>query len=81
MVIHTAITDKGVRITTADNHRDLIQSVIYGDPTDDEVQRALEAYTAWHLGLTSISEVRRHSQKALRIAMPMWRGLGSVRKE
>lgn len=62
-------TATGVCVRVSNPQGSLIRAVLYGDPTEDEVQRALEAFTAWKLDLTTISEVRRHAERALSEAM------------
>ena len=39
--------------------------VIYGEPTEAEIQKALETWTAYKLGLTRISAVRQLKPAAL----------------
>lgn len=76
-------TGRGVRITVSDSNpreQKLIHSVLYGEPTADEVQRALEALTAFELGLAGVGELRRHTQAAMRQAMIIWNALQGVER-
>lgn len=79
-------TTNGVRITVSDKlqaqarEQSIIHSVLYGEPTEFEVQKALETFTAYQLDLTDINEVRKHSPRAMHKAMAIWRELGGIRK-
>ena len=73
-------TPRGVRVTVQDRQQTLIHRVLYGEPSADEVQKALETFTAYKLDLCSISEVRRHTSRAMHEAMIIWRACGEVCK-
>lgn len=80
---HITQTDRGLRITVSDtNHyeKNLIHSAIYGEATADQVQKALEALTAFHLDLTSASELRKHPPMAMKEAMIIWNAIQGVER-
>lgn len=83
---HVLDTQHGIRISIRDTdairlqRERMIRATLYGEATAWEVQRALEAWTAYQLGLCAIGEVRRHRESALWEAKLVWRETGSARK-